>query len=137
MPGLIFKTKTSHFGRLFGFSLGGRQAPQTPMRIINTIQITKQVTLEKLATSLPLPIKQNSRRRHLPRFLTNKCLSVSLLTNKCLSVSLLWFPLIQSIIKSLIPPTQDLIIALDRTQWDEYNILMVSVVYQRRSFPIY
>jgi hypothetical protein len=99
----------------------------TLILLINTIQISKQVTLEKLATSLPLPIKQNSRRRHLQRFLTNKCLSVSLL----------WFPIIRGLIKSLIPPTQDLIIALDRTQWSEHNILMVSVVYQRRSFPIY
>ena len=30
-----------------------------------------------------------------------------------------------------------LIIALDRTQWKEYNVLMVSVIYQKRAFPIF
>jgi len=30
-----------------------------------------------------------------------------------------------------------LIIALDRTQWKEYNVLMVNVIYQRRAFPIF
>ena len=27
--------------------------------------------------------------------------------------------------------------ALDRTQWKEYNILMVSAIYQKRAFPIF
>ena len=30
-----------------------------------------------------------------------------------------------------------LIIALDRTQWKEYNVLMVSAIYQKRAFPIF
>jgi hypothetical protein len=30
-----------------------------------------------------------------------------------------------------------LIIALDRKQWKEYNALMVSAIYQKRAFPIF
>jgi hypothetical protein len=30
-----------------------------------------------------------------------------------------------------------LIIALDRTPWKEYNVLMVSAIYQKRTFPIF
>jgi hypothetical protein len=30
-----------------------------------------------------------------------------------------------------------LVIALDRTQWKEYNVLMVSAIVQKRAFPIF
>jgi len=30
-----------------------------------------------------------------------------------------------------------LVIALDRTQWKEYNVLMVSAMVQKRAFPIF
>ena len=30
-----------------------------------------------------------------------------------------------------------LIIALDRTQWKKYNVLMVSAIYQKRTFLIF
>lgn len=46
------------------------------------------VRIERLAAILPLPIQQNSRRRHLQRFLT---LNV-------LSIVLLWFPIIEEIL---------------------------------------
>jgi hypothetical protein len=32
---------------------------------------------------------------------------------------------------------KQLIIALDRTQWKENNILMVSAIYQKRALPIF
>ncbi|OKH12938.1 hypothetical protein FACHB389_36245 [Nostoc calcicola FACHB-389] len=41
-----------------------------------------------MAATLPLPIQQNSRRRHIQRFLTLNALSVVLL----------WFPIIEAII---------------------------------------
>ena len=49
------------------------------------LQSHKQVKIERLAATLPLPIQQNSRRRHIQRFLS--------LTR--LSVVLVWFPLIK------------------------------------------
>lgn len=37
--------------------------------LIWLLQNHKQVKIERLAATLPLPIQQNSRRRHLQRFL--------------------------------------------------------------------
>ena len=91
------------------------------------LQSQKQVKIERLAATLPLPIQQNSRRRHIQRFLSLRRLSVVLL----------WFPLIQQIITRHIAKGKQLIIALDRTQWKENNILMVSAIYQKRALPIF
>jgi hypothetical protein len=91
------------------------------------LQNQKQVKIERLAATLPLPIQQNSRRRHIQRFLN--------LTK--LSVVILWFPLIKEIVSSRIASGKQLIIALDRTQWQENNILMVSAIYQKRALPIF
>ena len=90
-------------------------------------QSQKQVKIERLAATLPLPIQQNSRRRHIQRFLK--------LTR--LSVVLVWFPLIKEIITQRIPKGKRLIIALDRTAWQENNILMASAIYQKRAFPLF
>ncbi|MBH8576082.1 hypothetical protein I8752_24430 [Nostocaceae cyanobacterium CENA369] len=51
------------------------------------LQNQKQVKIERLAATLPLPIQQNSHRRHIQRFLTLNTLSVVLL----------WFPIIEAI----------------------------------------
>jgi hypothetical protein len=91
------------------------------------LQNQKQVKIERLAATLPLPIQQNSRRRHIQRFLN--------LTR--LSVVILWFPLIKEIITRRISKGKQLILALDRTQWQENNILRVSAIYQKRAFPIF
>ncbi len=71
------------------------------------LQSQKQVKIERLAATLPLPIQQNSRRRHIQRFLN--------LTR--LSVVILWFPLIKEFIAQRLSQGKQLIIALDRTQW--------------------
>jgi hypothetical protein len=41
--------------------------------------------------------------------------------------------LIKEIITHRISKGKQLIIALDRTQWQENNLLMVSAIYQRRA----
>ncbi|MDV2996839.1 MAG: hypothetical protein N4J56_006544 [Chroococcidiopsis sp. SAG 2025] len=66
------------------------------------LQTQKQVRLERLAATLPLPIQQNSRRRHLQRFLTLDALSVVLL----------WFPIIEEIFSRQVKTGAQLIIAL-------------------------
>jgi hypothetical protein len=48
-------------------------------------------------------------------------------------VVLVWFPLIKEIITQRIPKGKRLIIALDRTPWQENNILMASAIYQKRA----
>jgi len=47
---------------------------------------------------------------------------------------LLWFPIIEEILSRLFQPRSQLIIALNRTQCKDNNILMVSVIYQKRAF---
>ena len=91
------------------------------------LQNQKEVRIERLAATLPLPIQQNSRRRHIQRFLNAKALSVVLL----------WFPIIEEILSRLFKPESQLVIVLDRTQWKENNILMVSVICQKRALPIF
>ncbi len=54
-----------------------------------------------------------------------------------LSVVLLWFALIEEIVKRHFKPGTQMIMALDRTQWKENNVLMVSVVYKKRALPIF
>jgi hypothetical protein len=50
---------------------------------------------------------------------------------------LLWFPIIEEILTRQAKTGSRLIIALDRTQWKENNVLMVSVIYQKRALPIF
>jgi len=91
------------------------------------LQCQKQVRIERLAAMLPLPIKQESRRRHIQRFLELNALSVVLI----------WFPIIEELLCRQIKPGSQVVVALDRTQWKENNVLMVSVIYQKRAWPIY
>jgi len=91
------------------------------------LQSHKQVRIERLAANLPLPILENSRRRHIQRFLS--------LGN--LSILAIWFPLIRENISRQLKTGSQLIIAIDRTQWKENNVLMVSAIYQKRAFPIF
>jgi hypothetical protein len=72
------------------------------------LQKQKQVRIESKPATLPLPIQQNSRRRYLQRFLNLDALSVVLL----------WFPLVEEILKRQIKPSTQLVLALDRTQWE-------------------
>jgi hypothetical protein len=91
------------------------------------LQSQKQVRIERLAANLPLPILEDSRRRHIQRFLS---------INK-LSILMLWFPLIREILSRQIKAGEQLVIAIDRTQWKENNVLMVSAIHQKRALPIF
>jgi len=91
------------------------------------LQSQKEVRIERLAATLQLPILQSSRRRHIQRFLQIKALSILVL----------WFPIVKQVISRQIPVGSQLVIALDRTQWKEYNVLMVSASVQKRAFPLF
>jgi hypothetical protein len=91
------------------------------------IQVHKQVRIERLAAPFPLPIRFESRRHHLQRFLQTPQLSVVLL----------WFPIIQAVIKLKIKPGKRLYLAIDRTQWKDKNLFMVAAILEKRAFPIY
>jgi len=91
------------------------------------LQSQKNVRIERLAANLPLPILETSRRRHIQRFLSLESLSILAM----------WFPLIREILSHQIKAGNQLIIAVDRTQWQENNVLLASAIYQKRDFPIF
>ena len=100
---------------------------QTLSILISLINQYRQVKIEKLATYFPLPITFESRRKHIQRFLV--------LTG--LSISLIWFPIISLIITQQFPANSSLIIVLDRTQWQDKNIFIISIIWSRHAWPIY
>lgn len=83
--------------------------------------------IERLAACLPLPILFESRRRHLQRFLISPQISVLLI----------WLPLIKCILRTQIKPKAQIVAALDKTRWRDNNLLMVSVIWEKRAWPLY
>ncbi len=100
---------------------------QTLSILIGLLNRYKQVKIERLATYFPLPILFESRRKHIQRFLV--------LTS--LSIAIIWFPVIQLIISQQFLIDCPLVIVLDRTQWRDKNIFMISVVWYHHALPIY
>jgi hypothetical protein len=95
--------------------------------LVNLLQSIKQVKLETLATALPLPITFNSRRKKIQRFLSLPQLTVEKI----------WFPIVQTWLKTEFEPAHVLYIAIDRTNWGCINLLMISLIWDKRSYPLY
>ncbi len=76
---------------------------------------------------MPIPILYESRRKKIQR----------LLASSSLSLSLFWFPLIKSIVEKEFKLVERLILVLDRTQWQDNNVFMISVIWKKRALPIY
>ncbi len=95
--------------------------------LIHLLQSIKEVTLEKLANALPLGIKFESRRKRIQRFLS--------LPN--LTIEKVWLPIIQELIANYFQNEKIIYIAIDRTNWSRINLLMVSVIWDKRAIPIY
>ena len=95
--------------------------------LINLLQSIKQVKLEALATALPLPITFNSRRKKIQRFLSLPQLTLSTI----------WFPILQTWLKAEFEPQEVLYITIDRTNWECINLLMISLIWDKRAYPLY
>ena len=95
--------------------------------ILNLLQNLKTVRLEELARRSPFPIKLKSRIIKLQRFLSLKQFNLKIL----------WFPILKSWIQQEWKSGEVIEIVIDRSQWRSINLLMVSLVYNRRSIPIY
>lgn len=91
------------------------------------LQVHKQVRIERLAAHFPLPIKYESRRRHIQR----------LLASPAMSVTLIWLPLIEVIIKLKFKKGERVYLAIDRTQWSDKNLFLIAVIMEKRAIPIY
>jgi hypothetical protein len=96
--------------------------------LVMLLQFHKQVTIERLATVFPQPIKFESRRRSIQRFL--------LLPQ--ISTKFLWFPVLKRWVKIYkLKKGLRLTFAIDRTQWREQNIFVISLIEDRRAIPVY
>jgi hypothetical protein len=109
------------------------------------LQSYRQVRLSTLVNFFPQPIQYPSRIRSIQRFLKLPQLSAKLL----------WFPIIKAALKSefrekdlnraqrrnrskLRFTTKNYVaVALDRTQWRDRNLLMVTIIWGNHALPIY
>ncbi len=95
--------------------------------LLALIQQQKQVSLERLANAFPLCIKFESRRRKLQRFLILPQLTVVKI----------WFPLVTYWLKTYCPVSTVIYVAIDRTQWGCVNLMIVSLIWDKRAIPLY
>jgi hypothetical protein len=95
--------------------------------LVQLLQTIKQAKLETLAASLALPILFESRRRKIQRFLSLPALSIETL----------WFPLVVEWLKITFKQNQTLYLVVDRTRWMDINLLVISIVWGHRGWPVY
>ncbi|MBD2695239.1 IS4 family transposase [Anabaena catenula] len=95
--------------------------------LVQILQSIKQVNLERLANALPLPIKFESRRKRIQRFLS--------IPN--LKIEKIWFPIVKEWLKTYFTNKKIIYVAIDRTNWSRINLFMVSIIWDKRAFPIY
>ena len=95
--------------------------------IINVLQDMKSVSLEKLAAALPLPILFESRRKKMQRFLSLPIFQLEKV----------WFVIIKEWIARKFNSNQTMYAVIDRTSWGGINLMMISIVYDKRAIPIY
>lgn len=94
--------------------------------LVLLLQKERRITIERLATLFAQPIQFESRRRSIQRFLVLPHLA----TRK------LWFPILKYWLKLHFKQTKRLKLVIDRTQWQERNLFVVSLVWDKRAIPI-
>lgn len=95
--------------------------------LINILQDIKEVSLEKIATALPIPILFESRRRKIQRFLSLPIFDLEAL----------WFPIIKNWCSQNFSVNQTIHLVMDRTIWERKNLIMISIIYEQRAIPVY
>ena len=95
--------------------------------VIMLLQKNHWIRLESLAENFPSPILQRSRIKKIQRFLSLPVWDVKNI----------WFPIFQAWLKQEFELGELLYLAIDRTQWANVNVLMISLIYNRRAIPIY
>ena len=90
-------------------------------------QCHKQVSIELLASLMPYSILFESRRRSIQKFLKLSCLDFKNL----------WFPIVRELIKTKFSRSQSLKLTIDRTQWRDKNIFVISLIWDKRAIPLY
>lgn len=99
----------------------------TLQMLVELLQKERRITLERLAMLFAQPIQFESRRRNLQRFL-----SLPPLQPKAM-----WFPIVTQWLKQQYGRGKQLQVAIDRTAWQDHNLLMVSLIHGKRAIPLY
>ncbi len=89
--------------------------------------LTNYSKLEKIANALPIPILFESRRKKIQRFLSLPILNIQSI----------WFPIIENWLTQNLPENQRIYLVIDRTKWQRKNLIMISLIYDKRAIPIY
>lgn len=95
--------------------------------LVVMLQQHRRVKLEELASQFPQKNLFESRRKKLQRFLSLPHLTIERI----------WWPLFTYWLTNNFAPSEVLYIAIARTQWDLINLIVVSLIYDKRAIPIY
>ena len=95
--------------------------------LIILLQSLKKVRLEALATTLPIPITFASRRKKIQRFLSSPSLTIAKI----------WLPIVTVWLDTYFVSGEIVYVVIDRSHWSRVNLLMISVVWDKRAFPVY
>ena len=95
--------------------------------LVYLLQLHKQVSIEWLASLMPYSILFESRRRSIQRFLKLSCLDLKNL----------WFSIVQELIKTKFSRSQSLKLNIDRTQWRDKNVFVISLIWDKRAIALY
>ena len=87
--------------------------------VIMLLQKNRWIRLETLAENFPSPILQRSRIKKLQRFLSLPVWDVKKI----------WFPIFRAWLQQEFESGEILYLVIDRTQWANVNLLMISLVY--------
>lgn len=94
--------------------------------LVLILQSYRTIQIEKLAAILPIPIKYQSRRRHIQRFLI-----MPQLTTKYM-----WFPILKKWLKINHNRKKICYLAIDRTRWQSRNLFVASLINNKRAIPL-
>ena len=87
--------------------------------LLTLLQSIKKVSLETLATALPIPITFESRRKKIQR----------ILSLRSLTIEKIWFPIVTAWLETQFTSDKIIYVVIDRTSWACVNLFMISVVW--------
>jgi hypothetical protein len=94
--------------------------------LIKVVGILSKATLGQLANNLPLPILADSRIKTMQRFLDSP--------NFCKEK--IWWGIWMELMTGYWLVKEPIVLAIDRTSWRKYNLLVVSWIVYGRAIPI-
>ena len=94
--------------------------------LMKVVGLLSKATLGQIANNLPLPILANSRIKTMQRFLDSP--------NFCKEK--IWWGIWMELMIGYWLVKEPIVLAIDRTSWRKYNLLVVSWIVYGRAIPI-